>query len=41
MEELWKDVVGYEGLYIVSNIGNIMSLGNGNSNSSTRKLLKQ
>lgn len=24
--EVWRDVVGYEGLYIVSNLGNIMSL---------------
>lgn len=26
MKEIWKDVPGYEGLYIVSNLGNIMSL---------------
>jgi hypothetical protein len=26
MEEIWKDVPGYEGLYQVSNIGNIKSL---------------
>lgn len=26
MEEVWKDVVGYEGLYQVSNIGNVRSL---------------
>jgi hypothetical protein len=26
MEEIWKDVVGYEGLYQVSNLGNIFSL---------------
>lgn len=26
MEEIWKDVVGYEGLYKVSNLGNIKSL---------------
>lgn len=26
MEEIWKDVVGYEGLYQVSNIGNVKSL---------------
>lgn len=30
MEE-WKDVVGYEGLYMVSSMGRIKSLGNGNS----------
>lgn len=26
MEEIWKDVVGYEGLYKVSNLGNVLSL---------------
>ena len=26
MEEIWKDVVGYEGLYQVSNIGRVRSL---------------
>jgi len=26
MEEIWKDVVGYEGLYQVSNFGNVRSL---------------
>lgn|SRR5574343_4405 len=26
MEEIWKDIVGYEGLYQVSNLGNIKSL---------------
>lgn len=26
MEEIWKDVVGYEGYYKVSNIGNVMSV---------------
>ena len=25
MEEIWKDVVGFEGLYKVSNYGNIYS----------------
>lgn len=32
--EIWKDVVGYEGLYQVSNLGNVKSLRN-------NKLLKQ
>lgn len=27
MEELWKDVAGYEGLYQVSNLGRVKSLG--------------
>ena len=26
MEEIWKDVVGYEGLYKVSNFGQVKSL---------------
>lgn len=26
MEEIWKDVVGYEGIYIVSNFGNIKNV---------------
>ena len=28
MKEEWKDIVGYEGLYQVSNLGRIKSLGN-------------
>ena len=34
MEEIWKDVVGYEGLYQVSNLGNVR-------NTNTRKHKKQ
>ena len=26
MDEVWKDVVGYEGLYQVSSLGNVRSL---------------
>ena len=26
MEEVWKDIKGYEGLYQVSNLGNIRSI---------------
>lgn len=29
MEEIWKDIKGYEGLYQVSNLGRVKSLGNG------------
>lgn len=29
MEEIWKDIKGYEGLYQVSNLGNIRSVKNG------------
>lgn len=28
MKEIWKDIVGYEGLYQVSNMGRVKSLGN-------------
>ena len=28
MKEVWKDIMGYEGLYQVSNLGRIKSLGN-------------
>ena len=35
MEEVWKPVVGYEGLYEVSNMGRVKSLGNGKSNNSS------
>ena len=28
MEEIWKDVVGYEGIYKVSNFGNVYSIKN-------------
>lgn len=26
MQEIWKDVIGYEGLYKVSNLGNVISI---------------
>ncbi len=26
MNEIWKDVVGYEGLYLVSNLGRIKNI---------------
>ena len=26
MEEVWKDIIGYEGLYIISNLGRVKSL---------------
>ena len=48
MEEHWKDIVfeengivyDYRGLYQVSNLGNVKSLGNGKSNASKDKTLK-
>ena len=42
-EEIWKDIEGYEGYYMVSNMGNVKSLGNGksrNSNYSKERILK-
>ena len=44
MQEIWKDIVGYEGLYQVSSLGNIRSLSFGARNyrkSNIVKLLKQ
>ena len=38
MEEIWKDVPGYEGLYQVSNYGEVKSLGNNASRK--EKILK-
>ena len=38
MTEIWKDVNGYEGLYQVSNLGNVKSLGNNKSRK--EKILK-
>lgn len=32
MEEIWKDIKGYEGLYQISNLGNVMSLHYGRTN---------
>ena len=38
--EIWVDIIGYEGLYQVSNFGRVKSLGNGRSNNSKEKILK-
>lgn len=40
MKEEFRDIKGYEGLYQVSNLGNVKSLGNGNSNNSKERILK-
>ena len=39
MQEIWKDIVGYEGLYQVSNLGNVRSLNY--NHTGKEKLLKQ
>lgn len=43
MEEIWKDIQGYEGLYQISNMGNVRSLLfiNGKSKIIRKKTLKQ
>ena len=38
MKEIWKDIEGYEGLYQVSNLGRVKSLGNNKSRK--EKILK-
>lgn len=39
MEEIWKDITGYEGLYQISNLGNVVSLNFNRENK--RKQLKK
>lgn len=39
--EIWRDVVNYEGLYQVSNFGNVKALGNGKTHNKHVHLLKQ
>lgn len=44
LKEEWRDIEGYEGLYEVSNLGRVKSLGNGkstNPNNSKERILKQ
>lgn len=38
MQEIWKDIPGYESIYQVSNLGNIKSLKSGNHHSKTKIL---
>ena len=40
MEETFKDILGYEGLYQVSNFGNVKSLPKGDGNGNRERLLK-
>ena len=40
MEEEWRAINDYEGLYEVSNMGRVRSLGNGCSNNSKERILK-
>lgn len=41
MQEVWKDVVGYEGLYKVSNLGNVLSIPRQGTHSKKEYLLKK
>ncbi len=41
MTEIFKDIKGYEGLYQVSNLGNVKSLPKGDGNGNRERLLKQ
>lgn len=41
MQEIWKDVVGYEGLYKVSNLGNVLSIPRRGTRSRKEHLLRQ
>lgn len=40
MDEIWKDIEGYEGLYQVSNLGNIKSFARRGTQSRKEKVLK-
>lgn len=40
MKEIYKDIPGYEGLYQVSNLGNVKSLPKGDGNGNRERLLK-
>ena len=41
MKEIWKDVVGYEGLYKVSNLGNVFSIPRQGTHSKEKYFLKK
>ena len=40
MIEIFKDIPGYEGLYQVSNLGNVLSIAKGNGNGNRNRILK-
>ena len=40
MQEIFKDIKGYEGLYQVSNLGNVKSLPKGDGNGNKERILK-
>ena len=40
MNEIFKDIIGYEGLYQISNLGTVLSLPKGNGNGYKTKVLK-
>ena len=39
-KEIWKDIEDYEGIYQISNFGNVKSLGNSGRNKRNQKILK-
>lgn len=41
MKEIWKDIVGYEGLYKVSNLGNVLSIPRQGTHSNKEYFLKK
>ena len=41
MEEIWKDIKGYEGLYMISSYGRVKSIGGRRGSSNKPKILKQ
>lgn len=41
MEEIWKDIKGYEGLYQVSNLGRVKSLERTKENHSKKQIVKE
>ncbi len=41
MEEIYKDIKGYEGKYQISNLGNVKSLPKGDGNGNKERILKQ
>lgn len=41
MEEIWKDIIGLEGYYMISNVGNIKSLAREVSNGKSTRVIEE